>query len=70
MALLSQFLVFVVTLALLIELGRWVTRQVQTIGWLLTGDANVTMVAYYLLMFPGILLHEVEPLLHRPAARH
>ena len=60
MSLLSQFLAFAVILIVLIELGRWVTRQVQTIGWLLTGDANVTMTAYYLLMFPGILLHELS----------
>lgn len=60
MALLSQFLIFVILLALLIELGRWVTRQVQTIGWLLTGDQNATMVGYYLLMFPGIVLHEAS----------
>jgi hypothetical protein len=60
MALLSQFLIFVILLALLIELGRWVTRQTQTIGWLLTGDQNATMVGYYLLMFPGIVLHEAS----------
>lgn len=60
MVLLSQFLIFVILLALLIELGRWVTRQVQTIGWLLTGDQNATMVGYYLLMFPGIVLHEAS----------
>ena len=60
MSLLSQFLAFAVTLVALIQLGRWVTRQVQTIGWLLTGNASVTMIAYYLLMFPGILLHEVS----------
>jgi hypothetical protein len=60
MALLSQFLIFVILLALLIELGRWVTRQVQTIGWLVTGDENATMVVYYLLMFPGIVLHEAS----------
>jgi hypothetical protein len=53
-------LIFVILLALLIELGRWVTRQVQTIGWLLTGDQNATMVGYYLLMFPGIVLHEAS----------
>jgi len=60
MVLLSQFLIFVILLALLIELGGWVTRQVQTIGWLLTGDQNATMVGYYLLMFPGIVLHEAS----------
>ncbi len=60
MTLISQFLAFAVTLVCLILLGRWVTRQVQTIGWLLTGNASVTMIGYYLLMFPGILLHELS----------
>ena len=60
MSLISQFLAFTVVLFGLIELGRWVTRQVQTIGWLMTGDVDVTMIAYYLLMFPGILLHELS----------
>jgi len=60
MSLISQFLAFTVVLFALIELGRWVTRQVQTIGWLMTGDVDVTMIAYYLLMFPGILLHELS----------
>lgn len=60
MSLLSQTLAFAVILVVLIQLGRWVTRQVQTIGWLLTGNASVTMIGYYLLMFPGILLHEVS----------
>ncbi len=60
MSLLSQSIVFSVTLVVLIQLGRWVTRQVQTIGWLLSGDENITMIGYYLLMFPGILLHELS----------
>lgn len=60
MSLLSQFLVLAVTLLVLVQLSRWVTRQVQTIGWLVSGDENVTMVGYYLLMFPGILLHELS----------
>lgn len=60
MSLLSQSLAFILIVAALIHLSRWVTRQVQTIGWLLSGDENVVMVAYYLLMFPGILLHELS----------
>ncbi len=60
MSLFSQSLAFILVVVALIHLGRWVTRQVQTIGWLLSGDENVTMVAYYLLMFPGILLHELS----------
>lgn len=60
MPLLSQSLAFAITLVVLVQLSRWVTRQVQTIGWLISGDENVTMVGYYLLMFPGILLHELS----------
>ena len=60
MSLLSQSLAFILIVVALIHLGRWVTRGVQTIGWLLSGDENVVMVAYYLLMFPGILLHELS----------
>lgn len=60
MSLLSQSLAFAVTLIALILLGRWVTRQVQTIGYLFTGNASVAVIGYYLLMFPGILLHELS----------
>jgi hypothetical protein len=60
MSLLSQSLAFILVVVALIHLGRWVTRQVQTIGLLLSGDENATMVGYYLLMFPGILLHELS----------
>jgi hypothetical protein len=60
MPLLSQSLAFATILAALIQLGRWVTHQVQTIGWQISGDENVAMIGYYLLMFPGILLHELS----------
>ncbi len=60
MSLFSQSLAFILIVVALIHLGRWVTRGVQTIGWLLSGDENVVMVVYYLLMFPGILLHELS----------
>ncbi len=60
MPLLTQFLAFAVTLIVLILLGRWVSIQVQTIGYLLSRNASVAMVSYYLLMFPGILLHELS----------
>jgi hypothetical protein len=58
MSLLAQFFAFATTLAVMILLSRWINRQVQVIGLRLSGDANVAVMVYYLLMFPGIVLHE------------
>jgi hypothetical protein len=60
MSLLPQFLAFASTLALMLLLSRWINRQVQVIGLRLSGDMNVAIMVYYLLMFPGIVLHELS----------
>ena len=60
MTLLPQFLAFASTLALMMVLSRWINRQVQIIGLRLSGDMNVAVMIYYLLMFPGIVLHELS----------
>ena len=60
MSLLPQFLAFAFTLALMMVLSRWINRQVQVIGLRLSGDMNVAIMVYYLLMFPGIVLHELS----------
>ena len=53
-----QLIYFALTLAALIWLGRWITRQVQVIGLRLTGSERVALLLYYLLLLPGIILHE------------
>ena len=60
MTLLPQFLAFALTLALMLLLSRWISRQVQIIGLRVSGDMNVAIMVYYLLMFPGIVLHELS----------
>jgi hypothetical protein len=60
MTLLPQFLAFALTLALMLLLSRWINRQVQVIGLRVSGDMNVAIMVYYLLMFPGIILHELS----------
>jgi hypothetical protein len=60
MSLLPQFLAFALTLALMLLLSRWINRQVQVIGLRVSGDMNVAIMVYYLLMFPGIVLHELS----------
>ncbi len=41
-------------------LSRWINRQVQIIGLRVTKSSTVAVMLYYLLMFPGILLHELS----------
>lgn len=60
MPLLAPFLAFALTLSLMLLLSRWINRQVQIIGLRVSGDMNVAIMAYYLLMFPGIVLHELS----------
>lgn len=45
---------------MLISLSRWINRQVQIIGLRMTSSSVVAVMLYYLLMFPGILLHELS----------
>ena len=51
-------------------LSRWINRQVQVIGLRLSGDMNVAIMVYYLLMFPGIVLHELSHYRDGAAAGH
>ena len=60
MSLLPQLIYFALTLATLIWLGRWITRQVQVIGFRLTGSERLALLLYYLLLLPGIILHELS----------
>jgi hypothetical protein len=60
MTLLAQTLAFAATLAALVYVSRWITRQVQLLGLRVTGDERAAQMTYYLLMLPGILLHELS----------
>ena len=50
----------IVTFVLLLALTWWITKHVQGIGYLLTGDGQVALVVYWLLIWPGVLLHELS----------
>lgn len=60
MTLLSQFLFFALALTIMLAISRWIIRRVQIIGLRVTGSGKATILGYYLLMFPGILLHELS----------
>jgi hypothetical protein len=50
----------IVTLVLLFFLTYWITKHIQGIGYLLTGDGQIALVLYFVLTLPGVLLHEVS----------
>jgi hypothetical protein len=63
MSLLPQLILFALTLAAMIWLGQHITRRVQMIGLRLTGSERAAILIYYLLLLPGIVLHELSHVL-------
>lgn len=56
----SPALVVVLTLPPLVALKHWVTRHLQGLGFLLWGHSDMAMLLYFLVMLPGIVLHELS----------
>lgn len=56
----------VITLPPLFFMKRWINRHVQGLGLLLVGDNEAAMFLYFVLLLPGILIHELS---HWLAAR-
>jgi hypothetical protein len=42
----------------MLVLSRWITKHVQGIGYLLTQDGQIALILYFLIILPGVLLHE------------
>lgn len=63
MSLLQPLLIFTLTLAGLLVLSRWITYQVLWLGHRVARNEGAALIGYYLLFFPGILLHELSHLI-------
>jgi hypothetical protein len=50
----------VVTLVPLFFMKRWINRHIQGLGLLLMGDSETAMLLYFVLLLPGILIHELS----------
>ncbi len=44
----------------LLFLNRWISQHLQGIGLLLTGSQKASLFLYFILLFPGILVHELS----------
>jgi hypothetical protein len=48
------------TLAPLFFMKRWINRHIQGLGLLLMGDNEAAMLLYFVLLLPGIIIHELS----------
>lgn len=54
------FLWLALTLPVLLLLQRWIHRHLRGLTYLLTGRMNWAILLYALVLFPGVLLHELS----------
>ena len=50
----------VVAFPIVLFLGRWIQRHLQGTAFLLTKKQNASLAIYAIIMFPGVLLHELS----------
>jgi hypothetical protein len=44
----------------LVLLTQWITKHIQGIGLLLTQDGEIALLLYFLLILPGVIIHELS----------
>ena len=44
----------------LILLTQWITKHIQGIGLLLSQDGQIALIIYFILILPGVMLHELS----------
>ncbi len=44
----------------LVVLTQWITKHVQGIGLLLTQDGQIALLVYFVLILPGVVIHELS----------
>jgi hypothetical protein len=49
-----------ITLPLLLMLQRWIHRHLHGISYLITGNKHWAVLVYAIILFPGVLLHELS----------
>lgn len=50
----------VATILPLLWAKRWITRHLQELSWLWTGDADAALIIYFVIVLPGVVLHELS----------
>lgn len=56
--LLTPWLMLAAVLVPLVYVEKWIHSHLYGVGWLLTNDTRSATILYYVLLMPGVLLHE------------
>jgi len=56
----TPWIVLAITLALLLSIQRWIHRHLFGVGYLISREKHAATFFYYLLLLPGVALHEVS----------
>jgi len=56
----SSLLALVATLLSLLWVKRWITQHVQELSMRWVGDPDVALVLYFVLVLPGVVIHELS----------
>lgn len=54
------FVWVLITLPILLILQRWIHRHLHGLSYLITGNKNWATILYAIILFPGVLLHELS----------
>lgn len=57
---LTPFVWVAISLPILVIMQRWIHRHLRGVMLLLTGRSNFALILYFLVLFPGVLLHEIS----------
>jgi hypothetical protein len=57
---LMPFIWVTITLPILLILQRWIHRHLHGLSYLITGNKNWATILYAIILFPGVLLHELS----------
>jgi hypothetical protein len=57
---LVPLLFLLVTLVPMLFLNRWISRHIQGLGLLVANNGNAAVILYFVIMLPGILVHELS----------
>lgn len=56
----TPLIALVVTLLPLVWVNRWITRHLQELSLRWVGDSEVALIVYFVIVLPGVVIHEVS----------
>ncbi len=66
---LTPWIIAAIAIYPLLQVERWIHRHIQGLGLLITNNPQAAVLIYYLVLFPGVFIHEISQWLLAQALR-